>query len=102
MADQTSNRLARAPTGTPHRRWCVERIPPSPQDDDMAPPREVPLLATADRHITLRQEFDRQLDALVAAGHPSLAGLSETAFRKLVQPLADRVEELPAAGGDRV
>jgi hypothetical protein len=38
-------------------------------------------------------ELDRQTDALVALGYPTLAGLSETGFRALVEPLRAPLRE---------
>jgi hypothetical protein len=37
----------------------------------------------------LDTELDRQTDVLVDLGHPTLAGLSETEFRQLVEPLRE-------------
>ncbi|WP_192580179.1 DUF5701 family protein [Micromonospora sp. ALFpr18c] len=51
-------------------------------------------------------EFDRQLDRLVRLDYPALAGLTETAFRDLVEPLRTRAIEgaagLPAPTDARV
>lgn len=43
-------------------------------------------------------EFDRQVDNLVQLGYPELAGLGEGDFRARLEPLSDRLGELPAGG----
>jgi len=50
------------------------------------------------------QEFERQVETLVARGYPAAAGVSERTFRKRLVPLAAQLERLPARKGtaDRV
>lgn len=48
-----------------------------------------------DRGDVLREEFERQLDTLVARGYPWLAGMTDEVFRARLAPLADRLGELP-------
>ncbi|MFH8573541.1 DUF5701 family protein [Streptomyces sp. NPDC017993] len=46
-----------------------------------------------------REEFDRQVNTLVAGGYPGLAGMTETAFRTLVEPLREPVLARAATPG---
>ncbi|QBJ96886.1 hypothetical protein ERC79_13710 [Rhodococcus sp. ABRD24] len=46
-------------------------------------------------------EFDRQLDHLVALGHPALAGTTETAFRDGLAPLREVIATRPDAAVER-
>ena len=45
---------------------------------------------------SLRSELDRQVDVLLAKGHPAAAGMTEHAFVDLVRPLESRLDDLPA------
>jgi hypothetical protein len=45
-------------------------------------------------------ELDRQVARLVELGYPRLAGLSAAAFAELVEPLRERVRDLPESEGE--
>jgi hypothetical protein len=45
-------------------------------------------------------ELDRQVERLVELGYPRLAGLSEAEFAALVEPLRERVGDLPESEGE--
>jgi hypothetical protein len=45
-------------------------------------------------------EFDRQLLVMLDKSFPALAGISEAEFRGHVEPLRDRLTDLPAPSGD--
>ena len=50
-----------------------------------------------------RQQFDRQVETLVDAGYPRLAGMSEREFRSELEPLARRARDLaPASTDERI
>ncbi len=54
------------------------------------------------RQDAMRREFDRQVSNLVTSGYPALAGLRANDFLALVEPLRDRLPDIPTGGGDRI
>jgi len=55
----------------------------------------MPATAAVDARATIA-EFERQLQTLIDASFPAVAGISESAFRALVEPLHARLADLPA------
>jgi hypothetical protein len=47
----------------------------------------------------MTSEFDRQLATLIARGYPRLAGLSEAAFTRFIEPLRDLAPSTPSDDG---
>lgn len=65
-------------------------LPPSPQSTPSAPaPLHDGSAGAGWTDDSAAAEFDRQVEAFVAAGYPALAGWGEDAFRALLEPLRE-------------
>ena len=53
-------------------------------------------MATAiqNRHATLEQEFNRQLETLLQKDYPALAGVTIKVFKKQIEPLKDKLADV--------
>ena len=66
-------------------------------------PEEARLPAAAsETHLSLRAEFDRQVDTFVQLDYPSLAGTSRDTFVRRLAPLADAAAALTVRGDERI
>ena len=45
------------------------------------------------RHATLEQEFNRQLETLLQKDYPALAGVTIKVFKKQIEPLKDKLAD---------